>query len=110
MYWWISKAYWWLSQREIIKKYIAERAAQKFNGIENNEKPHVIGIYRLIMKAGSVVIYELTLNTDRFADCEVIRDFDVFVQRSSLILANRMTPELRCVQDKVYTRDIFAVD
>ena len=114
------------------KKYIAERVLQKVNDAENNGKPRIIGIYRLIMKAGSdnfrqsaiqdvirflqadqacsVVIYEPTLEVDEFAGCEVIRDFDVFVKQSSLILANRMTPELRCVQDKVYTRDIFTVD
>ncbi len=116
------------------KKYIAERAAQKARTCEteNQRGSCTIGIYRLIMKAGSdnfrqsalqdvirflqagqtgsVVIYEPTLEMDRFADCEVIHDFDVFVQQSSLILANRMTPELQCVQDKVYTRDIFATD
>ncbi len=114
------------------KKYIAERALQKVKGAEHGGKSRIIGIYRLIMKAGSdnfrqsaiqdvirflradqacsVVIYEPTLDADGFAGCEVIRDFDVFAKRSALILANRMTPELQCVQEKVYTRDIFAVD
>lgn len=116
------------------KKYIAEQAAQKAKTYETESggKPCIIGIYRLIMKAGSdnfrqsaiqdvihflqamqvgsVVIYEPTLDTNEFAGCEVIRDFDTFTQRCSLILANRMVPELRNVQDKVYTRDIFATD
>ncbi len=128
------------------KKYIAERVAQKVNGAEANRvevigteasgagnggKSHVIGIYRLIMKAGSdnfrqsaiqdiigmlkeremnIVIYEPTVSEDFFLGCRVIHDFDEFANECGLIMTNRWTAELERCKDKVYTRDIFSVD
>ena len=94
-------------------------------------KPKVVGIYRLIMKAGSdnfrssavqgiieklqaknveVVIYEPVVNDDTFEGLKVIKDLSEFKNIADIIVANRIDDILIDVKDKVYTRDIFNSD
>jgi len=56
------------------------------------------------------VVYEPALKEDNFYNSRVIRDLDEFKKISDIIVANRLSDEIRDVVDKVYTRDLFSRD
>ena len=93
-----------------------------------NKSPKTVGVYRLIMKEGSdnfresavldilqtlrnkninIILYEPYIETENLDDIVVYKNLNNFIKKSDLIIANRISDELKHIRNKVYSRDIF---
>lgn len=119
--------------QNLINAIVASNTTRKDFVAESilKRNPKVVGIHRLVMKSGSdnfrsssiqgimkrikakgveVIVYEPVLKEAEFFHSRVVNDLAQFKQQSDIIVANRITDDIRDVADKVYSRDLFGKD
>lgn len=117
----------------LIRAIVESNTARKEFIVDDilKRKPHVVGVYRFIMKAGSdnfrsssvfsvmkrlkakgvqLIAYEPTVTESEYYHAKIISDLETFKQSADVIIANRLSDDLLDVLDKVYTRDLTGSD
>ena len=127
-------ANYWLVPQNLIRAVVDANTTRMDHIADRilRHRPRVVGIHRLVMKAGSdnfrassvrgvmqrlrdkgvqLIVHEPQLaDGSAFEDAQVVNDLPTFKQRSDLIIANRRCPTLADVAERIYTRDLFGVD
>lgn len=121
-----------VSANSTRKDFVANEVVRlaEIHAAQSKRKP-VVGIYRLIMKAGSdnfrasavqgvmkrikakgieVIVYEPVLQQQEFYHSLVVDDLALFKNRADLVIANRDSDSLLDIKHKIYTRDLFGAD
>lgn len=122
-----------ISQKSLLENTVKSNEERKEHVLNRilKFKPNVVGVYGITMKKETdnyresavndiierlkdnnlgVIIYEPTYSEDIYHNCEVYKDFDKFVEKSDIIVANRYNEQLKNVKKLVYTRDIYNRD
>ena len=118
-----------VQSNSVRKEFIASSVIEKCQ--MQASRPLVVGIYRLVMKAGAdnfrsssiqgimkrisakgieVIVFEPSCRDDQFCNNRVVKELDQFKSEADVIVTNRMTGDLVDVMHKVYTRDLFGKD
>ncbi len=108
------------------KKFIADRIAAMVSsdsatigafrlnmkaGSDNSRKSSILDVMKMLKERGfDIIVYEPTLRQDLFCGYRSIRDIEEFKKLSDVIVANRVTDELKDVSEKVYSRDVYNRD
>lgn len=120
-----------VESNDIRKEFVTKQIWNMAHRLSNGKKSPTVGVYRLTMKEGSdnfrqssildvinnlkakginIIIFEPMLEGKAFGDNQIIFNLAEFKEMSDVIIANRRTYELKDVQDKVYSRDLFSRD
>ncbi|MDC1387570.1 nucleotide sugar dehydrogenase [Gammaproteobacteria bacterium] len=105
-----------IQRKQLIANYLKEHSAKRIGiyklamkqGSDNSREAALIDIIELLQQSKKqIFIYEPNCNSESFMNIEVINNFNNFIDRSDLIIANRISEELAEIDKEVFTRDIF---